>query len=167
MRKIDTIKQQIDRLDIIPDQAREEYAEHIALPWTTSVNNLIYNFVTARQAFSIIQGEVIPDKDLREHFRVRDFHRASHEVLAIVQHQEPMSDTHIARVHRTLMWNLDIAEAGEIDPRIHDLIDRVNQEDSYHPVDQAAILYGELWKSVTIAESAMMANLLVVLSPQG
>ncbi|WP_044640298.1 hypothetical protein [Risungbinella massiliensis] len=161
MRNIDKVKQKLDQLDIIPKKAWEVYTDHLGFAWTASVNDLICNYINTKQVFDIVTGNVVMGKNLKDHFRVRDFHRAIHEILALSEEKEEMSIENIHTIYLLLMWNLDIEQADQIHHTedLQKLIHWVNRGTS-HPIDQAAILYGKLYKSKYFIESEMMANLL-------
>ncbi len=161
--KIESKKQQLDKLRPFPEHALRSLHDNLIVDWTYNSNAIEGNTLSLKETKLVLEdGITVGGKSLREHFEAVNHREASLEVEDIVQNGEPLSEHQIKAIHQLILQKIDDSNAGryrtqnvvisgarhippdflQIPGEMQRFIEWYRQRGAkYHPIEKAALIH--------------------------
>ncbi|MUV38734.1 Adenosine monophosphate-protein transferase FICD [Lentibacillus sp. JNUCC-1] len=110
--RIDQKKARLDKRRPLPKYTLQSLREKLLLEWTYHSNAIEGNTLTLQETKVVLEGITVGGKTMREHLEVINHRHAISYVEDIVQHQEPLSEWQIKKLHQLILKDIDDQNAG-------------------------------------------------------
>lgn len=166
-KKLDTLKNKLDKYRPLPEEIVKNLHEDIVLRWTYNSNAIEGNTLTLKETKVALEGITIGGKTMREHFEAINHKEAILYVEELVSDKIPLSEWTIKSIHKLILKNIDEKNAGiyravnvtisgaehvppdfvHVQSEMESFINWYqNEAQSMHPVERAARVHADFVK---------------------
>lgn len=158
---IDADKSRMNSAPSLPPRAAAALLDKIRLEWTYHSNAIEGNTLSLSETKAVIEGLTIEGKTPREHIEATNHRDAISYVDEIVQSQDPLSERLIKDLHKLVLDEIEIDDAGRyrrknvviagasttpphflhLGEEMQEMIDWNLQAGQRHPIERAAELH--------------------------